>query len=114
MSLKDIPFQYKYRSNQDKLYKDFYHPCLLESVKFDRAAGYFSSHSLKLLARGLEYFLFNHGRIRIVANPLLSSEDIEAIEKGYKAKMELMEKSLLKELELTAETIEDDTLNVLA
>lgn len=114
MSLKDIPFQYKYRSNQDKLYKDFYHPCLLESVKYDRAAGYFSSHSLKLLARGLEYFLFNHGRIRIVANPLLSSEDIEAIEKGYKAKMELMEKSLLKELELTAETIEDDTLNVLA
>lgn len=114
MSLRDIPFQYKYRSNQDQLYKDFYLPCLMESVQYDRAAGYFSSHSLRLLARGLEYFLFNEGKIRIVANPVLSHEDIEAIEKGYKAKSDIIEQSLLKQIELTAETIEDDTLNVLA
>lgn len=114
MSLKDIPFQYKYRSNQDKLYKDFYHPCLMESISYDRAAGYFSSHSLKTLARGLEYFLFNEGKIRIVANPMLSEEDLDAIEKGYRAKTDVIEQNLLKEIELTAQTIEDDTLNVLA
>lgn len=114
MSLKDINFQYKYRSDQDQLYKDFYLPCLMESIQYDRAAGYFSSHSLKLLARGLEYFLYNKGKIRIVANPLLSPEDIEAIEKGYKAKHDIIEESLLKQIELTADVIEEDTLNVLA
>src|SRR5690625_1486436 len=98
MSLKSIPFQYKYRSNQDQLYKDFYHPCLMESIRYDRAAGYFSSYSLRTLAHGLEYFLFNEGKIRIVANPVLSNEDIEAIDKGYKAKSDIIEQSLLKQI----------------
>lgn len=114
LSLKDIPFQYKYRSNQDQLYKDFYHPCLMESNRYDRAAGYFSSGSLRTLARGLEYFLFNEGKIRIVANPVLSNEDIEAIEKGHIAKSNIIERSLLQQIELTATNIESDTLNVLA
>jgi superfamily II DNA or RNA helicase len=114
MSLKDIPFQYKYRSNQDELYKGFYYPCLMESIRYERAAGYFSSHSLRTLARGLDWFLFNEGKIRIVANPMMSSEDIEAIEKGYKAKSDVIEQSLLKQIDLTTENIKDDTLNVLA
>lgn len=114
MSLTSIPFKFQYRSNHDQLYEDFYEPCLQNSVAYDRAAGYFSSHSLRLIARGLEVFLFQEGKIRIIANPVLSKEDIEAIEKGYKAKQQVIERALLKQVDLTATTIKDDPLNVLA
>ncbi|MDA2771325.1 DEAD/DEAH box helicase family protein [Bacillus cereus group sp. Bc010] len=114
MVLTDIRFNLKYRSDNDQLHEDFYYPCLVESLKYDRAAGYFSSHSLKTLARGFEVFLFNGGKIRIVANPMLSAEDILAIEKGYKAKHDVIERALLREIEVSSATLQDETLNVLA
>lgn len=114
MGLSDICFNMNYRSDTDLLHEDFYYPCLMESVKYDRAAGYFSSHSLKTLARGFEYFLFNGGSIRIVANPMLSAEDILAIEKGHKAKNDVIERALLREIEVSSVTLQDETLNVLA
>ena len=76
-----LNFKLQYRSSHDNLFEHFYKPCLNNAIKYDRAAGYFTSESLKLLAKGLDVFLFNGGQIRIVANPRLSQEDIEAIEK---------------------------------
>lgn len=114
MSLLDLSLKYKYRSDNEKLYKDFYEKCLRESVKYDRAAGYFTSESLKLIAQGLEFFLYNGGRVRIIANPHLTKQDIDAIANGYQAKKDIIERKLLKELEITAKNIEDDTLNILA
>lgn len=114
MAITDLSLNYKYRSDQNILYKDFYDPCLSRSVAYDRAAGYFSSHSLKTMARGLENFLFNGGRVRIVANPHLNEGDIEAILKGHHAKEDVIERALLREMEISETTIEDDTLNVLA
>ncbi|MGX0019733.1 superfamily II DNA or RNA helicase [Staphylococcus hominis] len=109
-----LNFKLQYRSSHDNLFEHFYKPCLNNAIKYDRAAGYFTSESLKLLAKGLDVFLFNGGQIRIVANPRLSQEDIEAIEKGYEARENVIERSLLKEIKLSYETIEDDTLNVLS
>lgn len=114
LALNDINFKLTYRSDNDQLHEDFYYPCLIQSLKYDRAAGYFSSHSLKTLARGFEVFLYNGGKIRIVANPLLSAEDILAIEKGHKAKSDVIERALLREIEVSSSTLKDDTLNVLA
>lgn len=114
MSLLDLSLKYKYRSDNEKLYKDFYEKCLRESVEYNRAAGYFTSESLKLIAQGLEYFLHNGGNVRIIANPHLTKEDLDAIARGYEAKNEMIERNLLKELEITARNIESDTLNILA
>lgn len=114
MSLLDLSLKYKYRSDNEKLYRDFYEKCLSESIIYDRAAGYFTSDSLKLIAQGLEYFLYNGGNVRIIANPHLTKEDLEAITQGYQARNDVIEKNLLKELETTAKSIEDNTLNVLA
>lgn len=114
MALSDLNLQIVYRSEHDKLYRDFYQPCLYESKFYDRAAGYFSSNVLKRIAKGLEVFLFIGGKIRIVANAHLSPDDIEAIEKGHKAKSEIIEKMLLKEIEICEQSLLDDTLNVLA
>ncbi|GEQ06226.1 DEAD/DEAH box helicase family protein [Staphylococcus gallinarum] len=112
--LNDLSFKLQYRSSHDNLFKHFYKPCLSNSIKYDRASGYFTSESLKLLAKGLDVFLLNGGQIRIVANPNLTPEDIEAIEKGHAARENVIERRLLKEVELSYRTIEDDTLNVLS
>jgi len=110
----DLRFKLQYRSSHDNLFENFYRPCLNNAIKYDRASGYFTSESLKLLAEGLDVFLYNGGQIRIVANPNLSQEDIEAIEKGHAARESVIERRLLKEVELSYKTIEDDTLNVLS
>lgn len=114
MALNDLNLKYKYRSNHSVLFEDFYNPCLAESCKYDRAAGYFSSHSLQTLAKGFEVFLGNKGKIRIVANPHLSEQDFEAIEKGYRAKNDVIEQALLKQIDITQNALQEDTLNVLA
>lgn len=113
-SLKDLDLKFKYRSDRDTIYKDFYQKCLNCSVRYDRAVGYFTSDSLRLISRGLESFIDNNGQIRIVANPHLTREDIEAIEKGYKAKSDVIAAALLNAIDVTAKALEDETLNVLA
>lgn len=112
--LSNLTFKLQYRSSHDNLFEHFYRPCLNNAIKYDRASGYFTSESLKLLAEGLDIFLYNGGQIRIVANPNLSRQDIEAIEKGHAARESVIESRLLKEIELSYKTIEDDTLNVLS
>lgn len=81
------------------IHEDFYLPCLKNSNKYDRAVGYFTSNSLSLLSEGLEEFLTNNGKIRIIANPNLTPKDLEAIEMGYKAREDVITESLLRELE---------------
>ncbi|RIN46064.1 DNA phosphorothioation system restriction enzyme, partial [Staphylococcus simulans] len=112
--LKDLNLKLQYRSNIDNLYYDFYEKCLQNAKTYDRAAGYFTSQSLQLLARGLDLFLLKEGKIRIVANPKLTDDDMKAIEKGHIAQEEVIEKRLLNEVQISKRTIEDDTLNVLS
>lgn len=98
MSLASLSLKYKYRSSMDRIHEDFYKPCLQSSVRYDRAVGYFTSHSLNLVAEGLEIFIDNNGMIRIIANPHLTKEDVEAIDFGYKAKEDVVTEALLREL----------------
>lgn len=114
MGFNDLSLKFKYRSEQDKIYLDFYSKVINESVKYDRAVGYFTSNSLKLIARSLEKFVDKNGYIRIVANPYLSREDVDAIKKGYKAKEDVLTANLIKEIEIIEKNIEDNTLDVLA
>lgn len=114
MGLKKLKLKFSYRSDIDNIHKDFYEKCIGESIKYDRATGYFTSGSLVLMAKGLENFIFKNGKIRIVASPKLSEEDIEAIEKGEKNKTKVVNDIILKELLPDKKMIENDTLNVLA
>lgn len=110
--MKDLNLNFKYRTSANRIHEDFYLPCLKESHRYDRAVGYFTSHSLSILSRGLNEFLLNNGKIRIVANPHLSEEDFEAIEQGYKAREDLVVESLLKEIEKSDK--EGNSLNTLS
>lgn len=113
-SLKNLKLKFKYRSDRDTINKDFYQKCLGVSVKYDRAVGYFTSDSLRIIAMGLESFIYNGGEIRIVANPYLTASDFEAIKRGYNAKVDVIQRVLLDSIAVTAKLLEDETLNILA
>lgn len=113
-SLKELDLKFKYRSDCDKIYIDFYERCLDCSIKYDRAVGYFTSDSLKLIARGLEKFIASSGEIRMIVNPRLTKEDIEAIDLGYKAKKDVITACLLETVEVCSKNVKDNTLNILA
>lgn len=113
MSLKKLDLKFKYRSSLDVIHEDFYLPCLKNSHKYDRAVGYFTSNSLSLLSEGLEEFLTNDGKIRIIANPHLTPKDLEAIELGYKAREDVITESLLRELEVENSSSNLTTLSLL-
>ena len=109
-SFNNLKLEYRYRSNEHNVYKDFYEKCLEKSVSYDRAVGYFTSNSLRLISRGLEKLVKNNGKIRITTSPNLSIEDIEAIKAGEELKV--IEANLIKEWYNFSKEIEEDTLKI--
>lgn len=115
MSLDELDLKYSYRSEFDEISKDFYIPCLKESIKYDRAAGYFSSDVLQKIAEGLIPFINkNEGKVRIVANPHLSVDDLNAMQLGFEAREKLVNSKVLQEIILCKENLKNNTLNILS
>ena len=72
-----------YKTNKNDVVQEFYLPVLKQSVLYKRAVGFFSSTALIELSKGIARLVKNGGKIRFIVSPLLSEEDIEAIQKGY-------------------------------
>lgn len=83
MSLKEIDLKLNYDTSEDNLIDDFYNPVLEKTIKYDRIAGYFSSTSLAVAAKGITSFIKNKGKMRILCSPILSNEDYEVLMKVY-------------------------------
>jgi DNA phosphorothioation system restriction enzyme len=114
LSLKEVTFKLQYRSDEDNLINDFYIPCMQESIRYDRAVGYFTSGILAEAAQGIEKFIKQDGKIRIIASPKLSDDDVSAIKQGIKAKEEAIEEALLRELNISEYIIQNNTLKAMA
>lgn len=114
MSLIDLALRNQYRSDRHDLLNDFYIPCLQQAETYDRAVGFFSSTSLTLAAQGLIAFVKTGGKMRLIASPHLSDEDIQAIEEGLKQRQEVVTNALLRELEQELEQVMQNRLACLA
>ena len=88
-SLACLEFDLSYESSAGDLVGNFYLPALARSRAYDRAAGYFSSSIFALVGLGMSDFCLRGGRVRLVCSPHLSSEDIEAIERGTELREEV-------------------------
>ena len=99
MSLQDINFEREYRSLSTDICRQFYIPALKEAVVYKRSVGFFSSSSLVEISIGLEQLVKNEGHIQLIASPRLSEEDLEAIDKGYEKREQIIEMCLLRELD---------------
>ena len=114
MSLKDHLIKSEYRSLIDDMVRDFYIPCLENAVSYRRAVGFFSSSSLVEVSQGIAKMAQNGGKIRIVASPYLSDEDIEAIKTGYENRKEVIEQALLRQLYEPVNYYASERMNMLA
>ncbi|MEG3439361.1 DEAD/DEAH box helicase family protein [Pannus brasiliensis CCIBt3594] len=114
MNLQTINLLEEYRSDRHDLIEDFYLPCLARSTLYCRAVGYFSSSSMVAVARGLTALIRGGGKMRLIASPHLSAEDIEAIATGLKQREEIVTNSLLLVLETEFEEIAGDRFACLA
>ena len=79
MSFKDLHIKQCYESGIDDIIEDFYVPVLGAAVQYDRIAGFFSSTSLAVAARGVADFIVNGGRMRLITSPRLNGEDIKIV-----------------------------------
>ena len=82
MSFKDVEIKQEYRSFNDNMVEDFYYPLLSKAKLYERTVGFFSSTALIEISKGISGLVENGGKIRLIASPKLSGEDVEAIEKG--------------------------------
>ena len=114
MSLQELDLQCEYRSDQTNTVTDFYVPCLGVSREYWRAVGYFTSQGLALAARGLSSFLQNEGKMRLVASPVLTEDDILAIQQGYIARESVIEKAIIRQLDEDFTEIVEHRLKCLA
>lgn len=81
MNFRDLAIKACYESGVDNIIEDYYVPVLGASVHYDRIAGFFSSSSLAIAARGLSDFIANGGKMRIITSPRLNNEDINVVKK---------------------------------
>ncbi len=114
MSFEQLKLKNEYRSSIDSMLKDFYVPILGSAVKYDRAVGFFSSTALAHIADGIIPFVKKGGHIRLVASPILSQEDIDAIKLGYKKRDEIIKNALARKLEDDIDSLKRDKLNLLS
>lgn len=111
--LSDIPLLPTYRSDERDLMHEFYVPCLGTSNHYRRAVGFFSSSVLAAAAKGLHAFLQGGGHMELIASPLLSPEDIKAIQMGYDRR-QIEEKALADSLSAEFDRITAARLGLLA
>lgn len=86
MSLRDINISTNYETTEDsrKLVDEFYIPVLDQAVRYYRIAGFFSSSSLAIAAKGIEGLVHNGGKMYLLISPELSDEDYRVIQEHGK------------------------------
>lgn len=110
MGLRGLNLKSVYFSDQDNLLTNFYLPVLSNSLKYDRIAGYFCSNSLAIAAKGISNFINNGGRIRLIANVVLSADDQEAIKDAIYKK----ESEVLTDIERLEDRLQKDHIKMLS
>ncbi len=82
-TLKDLNLKLSYRSGRDNLVNDFFLPGLGRSVSYKRAAGYFTSAGLALVARGIAGLASRSSEMRLIASSYLEPDDVQALQRAY-------------------------------
>lgn len=113
MSFKDLKLLKHYKTYKNDIIKEFYTPVLQQAVLYQRAVGFFSSTALIDLTKGISGMIRNGGKIRFIVSPLLSQEDIDAINKGYEKK-KIIGEALMREFKEPENYFQEERLNWLA
>lgn len=90
----------EYRSLKEDPVREFYRPCLLNSIIYRRAVGYFKSTVYNVIGVDIVEFSRRGGHTLIICSPDLSEEDIDSISSGYAQRDDIISKSLIEQIDL--------------
>lgn len=113
MSFRDIAIADSYETGRDDPVNEFYVPLLSEAVNYDRIAGFFTSASLAIAARGIAGLIRNNGTMRIIACPRLEEKDAAVIKSVVEHPDEFISKQLLIDIEHIEDDFQRDHLRAL-
>lgn len=113
-SLRNLHLRVAYDTDEHDVVRDFYNPSLACAVSYDRLAGFFSSSALGAAARGIAGLVRNGGKMRLVASPKLSSEDVAAIEAGTRSASEVATEAALRSIEHLEGLLSEDQTEALS
>ena len=114
MALTSLNLQISYRTGRDDLIKDFFIPCLEESVLYRRAAGYFTSAGLALAARGVASLASRGGKMNLVVSPYLDPNDVKALQAAAEYPAEALRTIVAKGISDIEDALIKDRLYALA
>lgn len=100
------PQSRRFRSKTEWEPVGFFSEALCNATQFDLKLGFFSSSAINVLADGFAAFLYNGGRMRMIINDILSSEDKNAIINAY-ASDSIIPAFNLEDLQTIKETLSD-------
>lgn len=73
------PRSFRYKTNSEWEPVGFFSEALCNSKEFDLLLGFFSSSAINVLSYSFASFIYNGGKMRMVINDILSSDDVNAI-----------------------------------
>lgn len=87
-----------YDSGFDNILIEFYNPVLQKARLYKRIAGFFSSSSLAVAARGITGLINNGGSMEMIVSPRLSEEDVKMMEKASTNPDEVISNIMISEI----------------
>jgi len=79
MNFRGISIKRAYSSDTDDILHDFYIPVLAAATEYQRIAGFFSSTSLAIAAKGIVGLIANGGTMQLIVSPRLTQQDLEIL-----------------------------------
>ena len=73
------PEDFRYRSKSEWEPAGFFSEALCNATYFDLMLGFFSSAAINVLSYGFASFIYNGGKMRMIVNDILSSDDVNTI-----------------------------------
>jgi len=114
MNYKDLDIKISYISKGENNISDaFLNPALKCTKEYKRSVGFFSSSAFDAVMEGILALARNSGRMKLIASPQLSEEDIQAINLGYDQKNALIADVFTRDFEKEIEKISDIRLQFL-
>jgi len=98
MSLKDLDLKICYSSETDDILNNFYIPALSQSKHYYRLAGFFSSSSLAVSAKGISQLIKNEGDMKLICSARLNEDDVNEIKENRSNYEDIIENTLLRDL----------------
>lgn len=114
MGLKELRLKNSYRSVVDDIPEDFFNKVLPETRLYLRAAGYYSSSSLKSICYGLSKMFWSNGKMKLLISPEISEEDLNAIRNGRLNPEVLISEIFIKEEAELESLMENDNVRALS